>query len=462
MRFASPLVLWALLVGLTACSRHDSGDGDDSGDGTDGSGAGTDGSGANGSGANGSGANGSGANGSGANGSGADGSAGSGNSSSDSAGSGNQGSGADGSGANGSEDDSVVDDPECEAQSIAAEVAPAAIMLVVDTSFSMTDRDFPSTNGLSKWAATQQALREALQAMPPQYAVGLIFFPNTPQTTPPPCFVENLVEIAPLTDEHLADLDDAMANHDAAGYTPTQEAWKYAYNELQAWSPDDPLYESAERYIVVITDGVPTRGNECEMPPGRVVALARSQYMPLIEAADDAFINGGIGTFVIGSPGSEDDTQGNLTYDSGEDYIAREMLSAFAIAGGTAREGCSNSGAPYCHFDMTTETDFVPALVATLGTIAQSVVSCTYTIPEPSTVNVFLDHDPDTFTVEYYPNGASSPENLTRVAEGKACTEGWQLSEDETQIELCPDTCTRVKADPFAAIQVHFRCVTPQ
>jgi hypothetical protein len=448
------VVLCALSLALTACSRHDSGDGTGGGDG---SGAGADGSGNDGSGNDGSGA--------GTDGSGNDGSTGAADGSGN-GGSGNDGSGASDAGNSGDDYSDEVPDPECEEQSIGAEVGPAVIMLVVDTSLSMTYDNFPSTHGLTKWAATQQALREALQAMPPQYAVGLIFFPNTAQTTPPPCFVENLVEIAPLDDQHLADLDNAMANHDAAGYTPTQEAWKYAYAELQAWSPDDPLYESAKRSIVVITDGVPTRGNDCEMPLGQTrgqVALARSQYMPLIEAADDAFINDGLETFVIGSPGSEDDSQGNQDYqDPEENYIAREMLSAFAVAGGTAREGCSSRGNPYCHFDMTTESDFVPALVATLGTIAESVVSCTYTIPEPSTVNVFLDHDPDTFTVEYYANGASTPEDLTRVADGKACTDGWQLSEDETQIELCPDTCTRVKADPFAAIRVHFRCVVPQ
>ena len=452
MRLASPVVLWAVLLALTACSRKNSDDDDDTG-GRDGSSAGADGSGNKNSGG-------------GADGSDKD---GSGNKNSDAGadGSGNGGSGNDGSdasdaGSAGDDYSDEVDDPACEAQSIGAEVAPPVIMLLVDSSLSMTYDEFPSTHGLTKWEATRDALSAALRAMPPAYAVGLAFFPNTSQSNPPPCFVENLVEIAPLNDQHIADLDDAMTRQRPAGYTPTQEAWKYAYAQVQDWTPTAPLYENSDHYIVVITDGVPTRGNNCQMPLGQL-AIARSQYQPLIDAAADAFEHG-VGTFVIGSPGSEDDDQGNQDYADPEDnYIAREMLSAFAQAGGMAPDGCSDSGTPeYCHFDMTTSTDFTPDLIDALGTITESVVSCSYTIPETSSVNVFLDPDPDTFTVEYYANGATSPENLARVADGKACTEGWQLSEDGGQIELCPDTCDRVKADPFAGIQVHFRCVVPQ
>jgi hypothetical protein len=376
-------------------------------------------------------------------------------------GSGASGSGADGPGTSGSGGSLGYGDPganpDCVAQSVGADESPPVLMLLVDTSQSMSETRFASTNGRSKWEAARDALSQALNALPPSYAMGLVFYPNTPNSRPPPCFEENLIDIAPLSGAHIAEMEAAMANHDVAGYTPTQVAWQYAYEQLVAWQPTDPIYQNSARYMIVITDGVPTRGQDCEMPLGRL-ALARSQYQPLIDAVASGNSNG-VGTFVIGAPGSEDDTQGNQEYnDPAENYIAREMLSTMAVAGGMAPVDCSNDGNPqYCHIDLTTATDFTAELTEALVSIGEQVISCTYNIPDPPTQ--ILNDDPDTFVVEYYPGNGAATQVLLRA--DASCANGWRLTEDQQAIELCPATCDAVSADPGAAIQVLFECVDP-
>jgi hypothetical protein len=145
-------------------------------------------------------------------------------------------------------------------------------------------------------------------------------------------------------------------------------------------------------------------------------------------------------TFVIGSPGSEG---------------ARESLSRMAEAGGTAVPGCSHTGPKYCHFDMTEERDFAAALADALGQIAGLALSCNYDIPAPPNGATL---DPTKVNVLFQATG-SEPELLRQSGAGR-CTEGWQYSQDQSQIELCGATCDRVRGTANGSLSLSFGCST--
>ena len=163
---------------------------------------------------------------------------------------------------------------------------------------------------------------------------------------------------------------------------------------------------------------------------------------PLIQAVADANTMRGIKTFVIGSPGSEP---------------ARGALSQMATQGGTAPPGCSDMGPNYCHFDMTTAPDLSAALNEAFKAITGSVITCNYTIPPPSNGMVV---DPKLVNVTFTSSSGSNTIAKDPDPPGGACNQGWQYNANSTQIQLCPDTCNLVKADPNAKIEVVLGCST--
>jgi hypothetical protein len=135
----------------------------------------------------------------------------------------------------------------------------------------------------------------------------------------------------------------------------------------------------------------------------------------------------------------------------------RPWLSAAATAGGTATAGCSDKGPTFCHLDMTQAPDFSAALTAGLAAIAGQVVdSCTFTIPAPPAGQSI---DPNlTNLIVTSASGASKlvlPDNMG------ACTEGWQFDGTD-KVVLCSQTCSEVKGDTGAHVQLVFGCSTDQ
>jgi hypothetical protein len=157
----------------------------------------------------------------------------------------------------------------------------------------------------------------------------------------------------------------------------------------------------------------------------------------------------GISTFVIGSPGSEQ--VGNVPYYPD----ARTWLSKSATEGGTAVAGCNDNGPNFCHFDMSQTSNFSDALRGALAKIVGTVVSCEYPLPIPPN-NEQLDLGK--VNVVFTPTGGKS-ELITKAPPGN-CTEGWQYSADNQHLDLCPDTCNRIKADADPTVDVWFGCST--
>ena len=87
------------------------------------------------------------------------------------------------------------------------------------------------------------------------------------------------------------------------------------------------------------------------------------------------------------------------------------------------------------------------------------MASCQYLVPAVPIPNVFVN--PEDVIVYYYPGSGTAPIALTRSNDG--CGSGeWMYNDDQTMLLLCDSTCTTVKNDPGAKIEVYFGCIAPQ
>jgi hypothetical protein len=336
----------------------------------------------------------------------------------------------------------IIQNSACAGWTTEGENLPAVIQLVVDTSLSMRDRAPGSNN--SKWEVTRDALLEALDGLSPQTAVGLLFYPNRStgnSNQPRPdsaCLdAEDMIPIAMLgadNSQHRRALERALERARPNGATPTHVAYRYAYENGMR-----PFMTSANRFMLLITDGAPTLADGCVGNPPAVV-----DTQPIIDeikgAADD-----GVRTFIIGSPGSEENSM------TGGDM--RPWLSKAAMVGGTAAPNCTENGPNFCHMDMTQEPDFAAALRAGLGAIAGQLNSCTYAIPKPPEGKTI-----DLSQVNLMVNSPDGTQLILPDNEGD-CSEGWQL-DDENQIVLCEDTCKRVQENVQARVELLFGCAS--
>jgi hypothetical protein len=318
----------------------------------------------------------------------------------------------------------------CAGQSAGAEAAPSVLSLLIDTSGSM-DEDAPGARG-SKWTVTRSAVLEAIRGMPEDTAVGVIFYPNVPTNDEQPCIDrETAVAIAELGDngsQQRQRIQRAFQRNPEGG-TPTHDAYQYALSDMST------SQAIGSRFLVLITDGIPTYSLGC-VGDGRSNNPVDSA--PLVAAARTAAANG-VRTFVIGSPGSEG---------------ARGSLSRMAEAGGTASAGCSHSGPNYCHFDMTGERDLGQGLANALGIISGVALGCRYGVP-PAPDGEMLD--PGKVNVLFTPPGGV--QELIGQSLDDNCSEGWRYTDNQTQIRLCTNTCERVQ-DSEGSLTLQFGCAT--
>jgi len=327
---------------------------------------------------------------------------------------------------------------------------PAILDFVVDVSGSM-GLTAPTTGNQTKWDITSSALLDALDTLPATTAVGMIFFPNrsTQRNTsgnPAPvtqCVNTNaMIPIALLgaagSTQRTA-LASGIQSANAAGGTPTDDAYEYelSNNMNQCKLP-------GQKFMVLITDGQPTFSKGCI---GTGQTANPVDYSPIVGAISDAWPTNGVKTFIIGSPGSEDQAS------TGAD--GRGWLSHAATVGQTPlTPTCSDTGPDYCHFDMSQVPDFATGFKDALAQIAGQVVSCSYSFPPPpagqtldaSKINVVLT----TGVPEYL---------LIQRSGSSTCTDGWYL-DSNSNVVLCSETCKKAKADPKATLDLLFGCAT--
>jgi hypothetical protein len=330
----------------------------------------------------------------------------------------------------------------CAGWSTEGEQLPAILELVVDVSGSMND---PAPGGRgSKWSVTQAALRDAITGLSASTGVGVLYYPNG--STPASDTAQDVSRcvntgalvatnlLGPANSSHRQTILNSLTRARTANYTPTHDAYHYALEQGLK-----PFQSSAPKFMLLITDGAPTMSFGCIRPANDTVDMPTDPIIADVTAARSA----GIKTFIIGSPGSEKSSESNSDM--------RPWLSRAATAGGTAQAGCNDAGPNFCHMDMTQAPDFSTALAAGLSSVATQIASCTYTIPTPPTgksidraaINLIVHADAgDTLVL---PDGQGT------------CSEGWSFDKDGN-VELCPATCEKVKADTSARIELLFGC----
>jgi hypothetical protein len=338
-------------------------------------------------------------------------------------------------------------DAACAGWSSEPELLPAVLFLVVDVSGSM-ESQAPGGGG-SKWAITRDALLQAMDALPPSTAVGVIYYPNLAQSPPasttarPVTACVNTNAMIPVG--QLGAMGSAQRNRiaqslrqaDTGGGTPTHDAYKYGVEQGMI-----PAMFPGNRYMLLITDGQPTFSLEC-IGTGRTQEPVNEQ--PIVDQVAAASQQN-IRTFIIGSPGSEDNVS------TGAD--ARPWLSRAARAGNTAAAGCADTAPNFCHMDMTQAPNFSTALRDGLAQIVGTVARCDYAMPTaPGGQRIDLNK----INVISTPSGGD-PTILPRSTDPN-CTEGWRL-DNNNNVVLCSGTCDQVKADTGAAIEVLYGCGT--
>jgi hypothetical protein len=212
-----------------------------------------------------------------------------------------------------------------------------------------------------------------------------------------------------------AGLSTAIAAQSPGGNTPTLPSLEGAIAHAQEWAGDHPDHQAV---VVYLTDGYP-RG--CGDNDGAIGNAA--------DAAADAFAGlPSIRTYVLGVGSNLGD------------------LNQIAESGGTDQAFFVDAGQ-----DVTIQ------LTEALASIRDDVtVDCTYTIPDP----------PPGRSLDYglvnvrYTDSAGDTVDVSRDPSDSDCNEGWQYSDDRTQIMLCGDTCAAVEADPNVELEVLFGCAT--
>jgi hypothetical protein len=335
----------------------------------------------------------------------------------------------------------LITDAACAGFLTEGETLPSVLQLVVDTSSSMRNRA-PGSNNLTKWDVTRDALLDAIvgvtgSGLPASVAVGVLFYPNveyevksTPQDLNVCVNTAAAVPIdllGPQGAAHRTLIGNAISQVQLAQSTPTADAFGYALdNQLL------PSKAIGKKFMLLITDGTPTLMKGCYNPEGRLNDVDPTPIVDEVTIAAQEEIK----TFLIGSPGSE---------------ANRTWMSRAAVIGGTANAGCNVNGPNYCHMDMTTEPDFAAALKAGLARVVGQITPCTFTFADPPAGETI-----DANNINVIINSAGQSSLVVRDDMG-TCTQGWQLTADN-EILLCPDTCSQVKSDSGASVDVVFGC----
>ena len=332
----------------------------------------------------------------------------------------------------------------CGSQSIPAISDPPNLAFIIDHSASMGDE--LAGSGLSKYENARLALSHVLKAVGHRVNYGATIFPGLEGATG--CEAgDELMKVGPgdppsyardgKTGPRLKDLLLRLSIADVDGGTPVAPTLTKALDTLTALE--------GQTYVVLITDGAPNcnadlscnadacipnieglsyHGIDCtpavnccqpsaQLPDANLSCVDAQATLDSVQALADV----GIGTFVLGMPGSE-------PYE--------QLLNAMAVAGGTAREGETK-------YYPVADTD---ALEGSLTAIAASVaISCDipldYEPPDRDFVNVYFDG----VLVEYDPEA------------------GWEWT-DQGDVAIRGAACDALSAGDVLEVQVLAGCKT--
>jgi hypothetical protein len=218
----------------------------------------------------------------------------------------------------------------------------------------------------------------------------------------------------------------AIDRKEPIGHTPTVPAVEGTLNHLRQHLAANPGRKGA---LVLITDGLPLG---CEIPPGgEVNAVAR-----LITAAASG--PAPIATYVIGvfPPGN---------------VAGPIAVNRWAMAGGTGTA-----------IVLTPAEDLTQRFLDTLNQIRGRALPCEFMIPTPMAA---IDFGRVNVRVQGGAGGAQELLYVQRADRCDATSGGWYYDIDPAtgtprRVLLCPASCTRIKADAAARLDLLFGCAT--
>ncbi|MCP4675488.1 MAG: VWA domain-containing protein [Deltaproteobacteria bacterium] len=298
-------------------------------------------------------------------------------------------------------------DSDCYEVDFAIEIVPTRVMLLTDISDSMTQK----AGGEVKWNQARDALVTVLGNWIDNEGIefGIDFFPNHIVDG---CATneEVFVDITPLSAAEIIDYLDDTTSNICGGATPLCAAME---NFNRDKFPDyAPVFTGpdANRYLVVISDGVDMCGNN---------AGGHESCMEFDWETNntDALLQNGIKTYTIGL------------------YGGGMSLDAISAAGGTS-------------FSEHIEANDQATLQSELDSIAQKALSCTFELGPDVEVN----YD----EVNVYVDG-------TVVGFDEDCENGtgWDWVDDEkTQIRFCDALCEDLQDDESETVSATFGCPT--
>lgn len=297
--------------------------------------------------------------------------------------------------------------------------APQALEFLVDSSLSMKAELAP---GVTRWNALREAIQTGLRALDDRTLAGLVFYPNVQLSagTHPGdmwCFLRyEAATLAPLASTQRDLMAQALAQKEPLGATPTHDAYLYALGHLEGTT-------EGTRHLVLLTDGAPTYGLGCT---GTGDAAVDTSALTADVAAAQAR---SVDTFVVGLGGAENGP----------------WMSRLALAGGTARPGCSVDTPPYCHYQVSAAAEPAAALREALLDIGTRTVSCVYEVPFQTGNSLGSDR-----VNLAYRDATGSVNKLDRYSSFTGCDTGYVVSAnqaDQYRVELCPALCRAVVND---------------
>lgn len=198
--------------------------------------------------------------------------------------------------------------------------------------------------------------------------------------------------------------------------TPSWPALVGALNWATARQTSVP---NEQHIVVFVTDGQPY--GSC------INGTAQNTNDQLAIQAGNAYTTSGVRTYTVGMIGANN-----------------AALDKIASAGGTNQAFV---------VDGTDPTQVADQLTSALQTIAGENVSCEFTLPNQGLF------DPSNATVTYT-SGVGVSTNLDQQANAGACGTGWYFDDptNPATATLCPDSCTTVKQDTNARVEIHLAC----
>jgi hypothetical protein len=171
--------------------------------------------------------------------------------------------------------------------------------------------------------------------------------------------------------------------------------------------------------VILLSDGSPT---SCDTNSNNIINIAAN-----------AFNNDSVLTFAVGLQGSNE-----------------TLMHQIAAAGGTQMAYIIGSG------------NAEQQLLAALQAIQQTVLACSFAMPESPDPNMPID--PNQVNITYTPGDGSGTQTIPKVATEQDCGSagGWYYDDNNNPsvINLCPDSCTAVQSDMNGTLEVEIGCAT--